>query len=216
MCISEYQNSRLQGPMINCYREFYNLQPGQKFLVRMGSCSTSRSSKLLARNPSPDNDPNVQFDGKTLTMSTTFTQWVANPNSDSGTGFVIMPLNNVTAGIYASTLTLTGLEGVGDISIVDGEGSSYANQGDPTDGTFDWSFNIWDEDTDLVVAAAASKSVSLSASFQAIITPSPASTSSSSAANVVQPMFPGIVAGNRALGILFALGAVVGGLAIVL
>lgn len=219
MCISEYQNSRLQGPMMNCYRVFYDLQPGQEFVVRMGSCS----GNTVKRHAAPESDPNVQPNGdNTLTMATNYSQWIVNPNTGNGggigSGFIIIPLGSVGAGTFSSKMAFSSLEGIGDLSIVDSEGSLYGTLNNPsTETSWDPTFDIYDDDTDLLVAGAAKQSVSsFSASFTATITASVTAATSSGAAETLRRVHQASIIGNGFLNVLLILWLFIGGLIFVL
>ena len=216
LCIPASQNSKLQGPLINCYIEFYGLQAGQQFVVRMNSCATS-PSRLRARD-TPDDDPSVQANGDgTLTLSSTAAQWIANPNTvgggGNGTGFVVIPLANVTQGSYTASLNFSSLDGFQDLAVVDGDGFRYWGLGDTLDSpSFNPVFDVSEDDADLVVAAAASSSVSVSATLVAHVQPS--ATTSASAARALAPV--GSQVGSGAMGVLVVLGVLAGGLAVLL
>ncbi|KAJ6489799.1 hypothetical protein C8R45DRAFT_991835 [Mycena sanguinolenta] len=207
MCISWKQNSGLQGPLIRWYRVFYNLQPNDQFVVRMGSCA-SASSGLQNRGDSNDNSPSVAAgpDGDTV-LSSGSTWWIADPRANgtnvNNAGFVVLPLNNITAGAYNCTLSFANLDHLDSLDIMDGDGWAYWSQSAPFSATPDFapSFSVNDSD-DLVVVAAAAQSVSVSASIEATQIPT-----ASSAANRMVPFEKRV---------LITCGLLIGGLVVML
>ncbi|KAJ6489809.1 hypothetical protein C8R45DRAFT_1138574 [Mycena sanguinolenta] len=192
MCISWKQNSGLQGPLIRRYRAFYNLQPNDQFVVRMGSC-TGASSGLQNRGDSNDDSPSVAAgpDGDTV-LSSGSTWWIADPraNGTNNAGFVVIPLSNITAGTYNCTLSFSNLDHLESLDILDGDGWAYWSQSAPFSAPdFAPSFSVNDSD-DLVVAAAAAQSVSVSASIEATLLPK-----ASSAANRMVPFERVVICG---------------------
>ncbi|KAK4042219.1 hypothetical protein C8A01DRAFT_33715 [Parachaetomium inaequale] len=225
MCIPSSQNSGLQGPMINCYLEFYNIQAGDKFVVRMDSCSSiGKSLRVRGNTPNNPDSPTVQTNSDgTLTLSSDATEWIPYPDRDTtgngnGGGIVVIPLGNATLGSYTAMLGFSSLDGFQHLAVVDGEGfASWDLQGN-NNGTLPGaqtpqqlalSFSLGDgdgdnddDDTDLAVAAAASSRVSVSATLVATVSPPPPpATSSSAAARALAAPMAGRM-GDQALAIV--------------
>ncbi|KAH6633880.1 hypothetical protein B0J18DRAFT_1477 [Chaetomium sp. MPI-SDFR-AT-0129] len=221
MCIPASQNSKFQGPFINCLIEFYDIQPGQRFVVRMVSCSAT-GAKMRRRDDTANSsdDPTVQTNSDgTLTLVSNTTQWIpypqrANPSDTGGTGFVVIPLGNATQGSYNTTLSFSSLDGLQHLAIVDSDGFAYwsaqgLNSFSSTPTLPQISFNVSAGDIDLVLAAAASSRVSVSAAILATVTPRP-----SSGARPLAPLAGGL--GDRALAVLGVVVALAGGLGLLL
>ncbi|KAK4143983.1 uncharacterized protein C8A04DRAFT_28327 [Dichotomopilus funicola] len=202
MCILASQNSKFQGPFINCLIEFYDIRPGQRFVVRMVSCSAT-GAKMRRRDDTANSsdDPTVQTNSDgTLTLVSNTTQWIPYPqradSSDTGgTGFVVIPLGNATQGSYNTTLSFSSLDGLQHLAIVDSDGFAY------------WSAQSLNSFTGTPTLPQISLNVS--AAILATVTPRP-----SSGARPLAPLAGGL--GDRALAVLGVVVALAGGLGLLL
>lgn len=170
MCISSLQNSRLQGPMIKQYANFYGLSPGDKFVVRISSCADF--ARLRRRDGDEDLPAVRDNDDGTQDLSSGFSDWVSDPNSESA-GFIVMPLGNLTGGDYAGTLTLDNLDGLSDLRVIDGNGYEYWAADDVSSldpEGIEIPFKVEEAD-DIVLAAAATESTPVDAVFTVKATP---------------------------------------------
>jgi hypothetical protein len=130
MCITWWQNS-IQGSLIRGYAADFDLQPNQKFAVRVlpgcGSSGNSGSKRSLWASPmarvARSDEPTTHATGNETTISSSGGIWKNSPNQTDFAGYVLSPLGGGQAGSYDSVLTVSG--GFYSLSILDGDGIDY-------------------------------------------------------------------------------------------
>ncbi|KAK6538308.1 hypothetical protein TWF694_011188 [Orbilia ellipsospora] len=195
-CIAWWQNN-VGGVMIRQYVAFYNIQPNDKFVVRvtpscaylsqLGSQSPSRR-EIVARQSDQPRNSTV---GGNSVLSNTFSGWYKNPIGSDGEGFVLSPLGTVNGGIYSTEVRLTG--DASNIYVIDGDGVEYAGTG--TTGTsisqsskYTLNFTLPSGD-DLTLVAPAMENANVAMSYTATVQPLPSDSSVPSGAEGIRASF---------------------------
>ncbi len=198
-CISWYQNN-LGGVYL---RYFYEDVPvnreKQPFVIRMDTCDSPATPVSYPRGTEPSPHPKRQTNSSGQTVKAADNPlWVRDPRTKSE-GYVLMPIESSGPGTYNGTLSLSSLQGLEDVSIVDGAGGLVWNSTAGAafvNGQTTLQYKVQDDTQDLFVAAKAATSVSVSAAFTATSVPQATSSSVSSAAMRGDGVFaPGLLVG---------------------
>lgn len=182
-CIAWYQNN-LGGVYLRGFYDDLGLQQGDPYVIRMDTCDFPATPVSYPRGSEPRPHPRRQANGGRTVTAADDPLWVRDPRTDSE-GYVLMPLESGGPGMYNGTLSLSSLEGLEDISILDGAGGlvwSSAGAAAFVNGQSSLQYEVQDETQDLFVAAKAATSVSVSVAFTATSVPQATSTSSTSSA----------------------------------
>jgi hypothetical protein len=115
MCIVWWQNS-IQSSLIRQYNRFYNLQTGNRFVVRMlPGCDTVKSSSGASKRSAvsaleQSGQIRSQKDGNNTLISSSYNIWRQDPipRAPNGTGNIFVPLGAVAPGVFDTKLHITG------------------------------------------------------------------------------------------------------------
>jgi len=182
-CISWYQNN-LGGVYLQHFYDDVGLnKENQPFVIRMDTCDFPPRPVSYQRGTEPDPHPKRQANDGQIVTAADSPLWVRDPRTESE-GYVLMPLESSGPGTYNGTLSLSNLESLENISIVDGAGGLVWNstaRAEFVNGQSSLQYKVQDDTQDLFVAAKAATSVSVSAAFTATSVPQANSSVSSSA-----------------------------------
>lgn len=214
-CISWKQNN-LGGVYLRYFYEDVGLdQEDLPYVIRMDTCDFPATPVSYPRGsqPSPGPPPKRQATNASQTVKAADDPiWVRDPRTTSQ-GYVLMPLESGSPGTYNATLSLSNLDRLQDVSIVDGAGDLVWNMtaGAAFVNGQSMQYKVQDDTQNLFVAAKASTSVSVSAAFTATSVPQATTSSKSSAARRSGGVCaPGLLAGV-VLGIIWVLREFQGG-----
>ena len=176
-CISWYQNN-LGGIYLRYFYDDLDLKQDQPYVIRMDTCEFPATPVSYARGSEPRPHPKKRQERTVKAADNPL--WVRDPRSTNSEGYVLMPLESGGPGTYNGTLSLSNLDSLEDVSIVDGGGGLVWNStGAIINGQSSLQYTVQDDTQDLFVAARAATSVSVSAAFTATSVPQATGTPSS-------------------------------------
>ena len=194
-CISWYQNN-LGGVYLRYFYEDVGLnRDNMPYVIRMDTCDFPATPVSYPRGSEPRPHPKRQ----TSTIKAADSPlWVRDPRTKSE-GYVLMPLEAAGPGTYNATLSLSNVESLRDVSVVDGAGglvwNGTAGAAFVSGQSVGLQYRVQDDTQDLFVAAKAATSVSVSAAFTATGVPQATSSPSSAARRSGGLYGPGLLAG---------------------
>lgn len=131
MCIVWWQNS-IRSSLIRQYNRFYNLQTGDRFVLRiLPGCDTVRSSSGTSKRRAvsgleQSGQIRSQKDGNNTLISSSYNIWRQDPipGAPDGTGNIFMPLGAVAPGVFDTKLHITGT--LSQLQVLGDEGTEYS------------------------------------------------------------------------------------------
>ncbi|KAK4032359.1 hypothetical protein C8A01DRAFT_20551 [Parachaetomium inaequale] len=198
-CISWYQNN-LGGIYLRYFYDDVGLTQDQPYVIRMDTCDFPAKPVSYAQGSEPRPHPKKRQERTVKAADSPL--WVRDPRSTDSEGYVLMPLEPAGPGTYNGTLSLSNLDSLEDVSIVDGAGGLVWNSTGAMSGQSSLQYEVLDDTQDLFVAARAATSVSVSAAFTATSVPQATGTSSSGAMRSGGGCAPGLLAAGVAVGII--------------
>lgn len=197
-CVSQYQNN-LGGVYLRYFYRDLGLRQDEPYVIRMDTCDFPATPVSYPQGSKPQPHPKRQAannGGKTVKAAHN-PLWVRDPRTEAE-GYVLMPLESGGRGTYNGTLSLSSLERLEDVSILDGAGGLVW---DSTGAAFvsgqstSLQYQVQDDTQNLFVAAKAATSASVSAAFTATSVPQATSSQSSAAMRSRGGYAPGLLAG---------------------